>query len=502
MTEMLSAADAGWLHMDRPTNLMVINCVLLFDQPVDWERLKRVIEERLVERFPKFRQRVIDSRLPLRPARWEDDPEFRLEHHLHHVALPAPRDTATLQQLVGELMAVPLDRHRPLWQAIMVDGFGTETALIVRMHHCIADGISLARVMLSLTDSTPDAGTPGVADDPAQPPATGPLGRITLPGGGLLTGVARGSSAVARELVHAARSLGYAVSLAGAAQRNASATAKLLLTPADAATPIKGRPGVSRRVAWTGASSLVEVKRVADDNQTTVNDVLMAAVSGALRGYLQSRGGPAREIQAVVPFNLRPLDEPVPRELGNRFGLVLVPLPVGVSGASRRLMEIHKRMREMKVSGEGAAAYALISGLGRGPEAVERRVVGWWTGKGTLVMTNVPGPTETVYLAGAPVGTVMIWAPTSGDLALSVSIFSYRGQVTVGVMSDATLVPDPDKIAAETERQLEQLEKHSAPQRRIRSRSNGATKRRSGSGRAQSTAPARPLGADGERPRR
>ena len=499
MTEVLAAADAGWLHMDRPTNLMVINCVLLFDQSLDWERLERVIAERLVERYPKFRQRVIDSRLPLFPARWEDDPEFGLEHHLHHVALPAPGDTATLQQLIGELMAVPLDRNRPLWQAIMVDGFGTGTALIVRMHHCIADGISLARVMLSLTDSAPDAGTVGVADDPAQRSASGPLGRVTLPGGGLLTGVARGSSVLARELVHAARSPGYAVSLAGAAQRNASATAKFLLTPADAATPIKGRPGVSRRVAWTGALSLAEVKRVAHDNQTTVNDVLMAAVSGALRSYLQSRGGPAPEIQAVVPFNLRPLDEPVPRELGNRFGLVLVPLPVGVSSASRRLTEMHKRMREMKVSGEGAMAYALISGLGRGPEAVERRFVGWWTGKGTLVLTNVPGPTETIYLAGAPVSTVLIWAPTSGDLALSVSIFSYRGHVTVGVMSDATLVPDPDKIAAETEHQLEQLEKRSAPQRRSRSQSTGTAKRRSRSGAPSQPARVRAPGADGER---
>jgi diacylglycerol O-acyltransferase len=164
MSGRLSSADAAWLHMDRPTNLMVINSVLLFDEPVDWERLRLITAERLVDRYPKFHQRVIDSRVPLLPPSWEDDPDFALEHHMHHRALPEPGDQAALQELVGDLMMMPLDRNRPLWQIYMVDGFGDGAALISRMHHCIADGIALARVMLSLTDSQPDAGV-----EPAAP---------------------------------------------------------------------------------------------------------------------------------------------------------------------------------------------------------------------------------------------------------------------------------------------------------------------------------------------
>jgi hypothetical protein len=144
--------------MDRPTNLMVINSVLLFEEPVDWERLRQITQQRLVDRYPKFHQRVVESRLPLRPQSWEDDPDFSLEHHMHHRALPAPGDRAALQQLVSDLMTMRLDRNRPLWNLYMVDGLGNGAALISRMHHCIADGIALARVMLSLADSEPDAG--------------------------------------------------------------------------------------------------------------------------------------------------------------------------------------------------------------------------------------------------------------------------------------------------------------------------------------------------------
>lgn len=231
--------------------------------------------------------------------------------------------------------------------------------------------------------------------------------------------------------------------------------------------------------------SLEEADRIARAHHATINDVLIAALGGSLRSYLQSRGRPVQQIQAVVPFNLRPLDEPVPRELGNRFGLVLVPLPVGLSGSARGLTEVHERMREIKTSGEGAVAYAAMSLVGTTPEPLERRLVQWWTGKGSLVMTNVPGPKETVYLAGAPVRTVLFWAPASGQIAMSVSIFSYGGQVTVGVMADATLIPDPGEIATGVQRQVEELGELAAPARPRRSRRQSAPAGRAQSGRAR-----------------
>jgi diacylglycerol O-acyltransferase / wax synthase len=465
VSDRLSSADAAWLHMDRPTNLMVINSVLLFDQPVDWNRVIDITQTRLIERYPRFRQRVVESRLPLRPPKWEDDPDFALEQHMHHLALPAPGDAAALQKLVGDLMTMPLDRNRPLWHEYMVDGLGDGAALIVRMHHCIADGIALARVMLSLTDSESDAGVKHTTLQESLPDGRLLLGGMPIPGTRRLGRMLHVSSSLRRQAVRVVVSPSYAASVAGAVGRDAVTGIRLLLTPADAATALKGDPGISRRVAWSRPLSLTRVKRIAHRHGATVNDVLLAATSGALRRYLQGRGSAVHEIQAMVPFNLRPLEEPVPRQLGNRFGLVFLPLPVGVSGSYRRLVEVHNRMQEIKHSRDGAVSYELLSLTGLAPEPIERKVVDLFSGKGTAVMTDVPGPVEPVYLAGTPIRTVLIWAPTSGHIGMSVSIFSYRGEVTVGLMVDATLVPDPGVIVKQLEREVRELDRIPASKR-------------------------------------
>ena len=459
MSTRFSSADAAWLHMDRPTNLMVINSVLLFDGPVDWDRVKQITQRRMVDRYPRFRQRVVESRLPLRPPKWVDDPDFAIEHHMHHLALPQPGDLATLQALVSDLMTMPLDRSRPLWHTYMIDGFGEGAAMISRMHHCIADGIALGRVMLSLTDSEPDAGIGPPVDDRARSAPAGPLGGAAESVIELLSGIGRAGSAVVRQGAHIATSPSHAANLAGAIGRDAGTLLRMTMTPADAASAIKGDPGISRRVAWGKALSLPQIKHIAHAHDATVNDVLLAAMSGALRHYLQGRGSPVAEIQAMVPYNLRPLDQPVPRSLGNKFGIVFLPLPVGTSGSYRRLVEVHRRMQEIKQGREGAVSYGLLSATGYTPEPVQRRIVDMFSAKGTAVMTNVPGPREPVYLAGTPVDKVFVWAPTSGHIGMSVSIFSYRGEVTVGLMVDAVLVPDPDQIVTQLELELEALGK-------------------------------------------
>jgi WS/DGAT/MGAT family acyltransferase len=468
MSTRFSSADAAWLHMDRPSNLMVINSVLLFDQPVDWDRVKEITQHRMVDVYPRFTQRVVESRLPLRTPKWEDDPDYSLEHHMHHLALPAPGDAATLQELVGDLMTMPLDRNRPLWHMYMIDGYGEGAAIISRMHHCIADGVALARVMMSLTDSEPEAGVgpPDTAGAGSRDSLVTSLRGVVLDVGRIGVGVVRQGARVATSPSHAGR-------LAGAIGRDGATVLRLLLTPADAATAIKGDPGISRRVAWSHPIKLTRVKRIAHKHDATVNDVLLAAVSGALRHYLQERGGPVAEIQAMVPFNLRPLDEPVPRKLGNKFGLVFLPLPVGTSGSYRRLVEVHRRMEEIKHGRDGAVSYGLLSVTGMTPEPVERRIIDVFTAKSTAVMTNVPGPPEPVYVAGTPVRTVLFWAPTSGHMGMSVSIFSYRGEVTIGLMVDAALVPDPDHIVTQLEREISALEKIPA-----RSEHSGSSQRR------------------------
>ena len=154
-TSQLPSADAAWLHMDSRLNPMVVNAVIWFDEPIDLARAREIVQGRLVDAFPRFRQRVAE---PLgRPPRFEDHPEFDVDQHLHRLALPAPGDRAALEEIVSDLITPPLDPTRPLWHVYLIEGFGDGCALLFRIHHCIADGIALARVMLSLTDEEPDA---------------------------------------------------------------------------------------------------------------------------------------------------------------------------------------------------------------------------------------------------------------------------------------------------------------------------------------------------------
>jgi diacylglycerol O-acyltransferase len=426
----LPSADVAFLRMDRPTNLMVINFVMLFDERMEVQRLRAVIDARLVQRYPRFRQRIIEG-ANARPH-LSDDPQFELDRHLHRNSLLEPDEDSTLQALLSDLIATPLDRGKPLWEMHLLDRPNGSSVLLVRIHHCIVDGICLAQVMLSLTDATPDA------------PADAALWQDSL--------IAARSSHV-RAYRRNERIRGTA---AGAAA-GARALAKLLFIPPDNRTALRGRLGVPKRVGWTGRLDLAQVKATARAQKASVNDVLLAAVSGALHRYLRDRGERPRAVRTLVPFNLRPLGEPIPRELGNRFGLVFLTLPVDLADPSARLQELSRRMVAIKSSREGPISYAILKAIGLTPRRVERRIVDIFTAKASAMTTNVPGPREIVYMAGTRLSGVLVWAPVSGSVGMTVSIFSYYDSVTIGLLVDAGLIGDPQSIARYAELELAEL---------------------------------------------
>jgi WS/DGAT/MGAT family acyltransferase len=442
----MSNADAAWFHMDRPTNLMVVTAVLWLEQPIDRDRMRALLRKRLVERFPHFRQRVVEPRMGLGMPFWEDDPAFDLDRHLHELRLPAPGGRRELQALAGELMATPLDRSRPLWETYMIDGYGDGTALISRMHHRIADGIALTRVLISLTDGHPDAGVADAAEHDDH-------GLLEL----LATPAAVGTHLAAAGLHEALQLVSHPRHELASLTADGNAVAKLVLTRADESTVFTGELGVDRKVSWSDSFPLDSIKAVGLSTGTTVNDVVIAALTGALHRYLVQHDSLVGEIRAMVPFNLRPLDEPLPRELGNRFGLVYLSLPVGIEDSQERLSAVHRRMDEIKHSPEGAISYGILSAIGLTPPQVEQRLLDVFSSKTTAVMTNVPGARAPVSIAGATVSGVIGWVPTGGTGGMGVSIFSYAGGVTVGFQVDAGLVPDPETIVDHFEHEMATL---------------------------------------------
>ncbi|MFL5347711.1 MAG: WS/DGAT/MGAT family O-acyltransferase [Hyalangium sp.] len=450
--ERLASVDAAWLRMEEPTNLMMITAVLWFDEPPDWERLKAVLRERLVERFPRFRQRLVEPGGLLAAPYWEEDPAFELEAHLGHAVVPPPGDRDALEALVSQWMSTPLERSRPLWQFHLVDGFGQGGALLVRIHHTLADGMALARVLLSLMDeSAEEHFTP---EPPLQEGPSTPGWMKWVRGARAVASGTRAAWKRGAELISEPIQVG---DLVRGGARGAAALSRLALMPSDPPTVFRGPLGTVKRAAWSDPIPLEEVKALGRAMESTINDVLLAALTGALRRYQEERGGPVEDLRAFIPVNLRPLDAPIPRELGNRFGLVFLDLPVKEVEPRRRLRELKQRMDALKRSPEAALTFGMLGMVGLAPAAVERAAVEVLAAKGTLIMTNVPGPRHPVFLAGTKLAGLMFWVPQSGKVGLGVSIFSYAGQVTMGVSVDAGLVPDPHRLVIDFKDELRAL---------------------------------------------
>jgi WS/DGAT/MGAT family acyltransferase len=418
--------------MDRPNNLMVIVSLVFLESVPDWERVVEVLRERVVARYPVFRQRAADPLLPLLPPRWVDDAGFSLARHLHRVTLPSPGDDAALQVYVNSQLHRPLDRSHPLWEVHLVSGYGSGAVLVFRAHHALADGIALTRVLLSMTDPEP-----GSASD------TEPL--MTAPGGtsGPATR-APGLVDAAVKAVQVLRTSGLAETLA-LASRTGAVVADVLLTQTPPSA-LSGTPGPRKRVVWTQPMPLAELKAVGRLAGATLNDVLMSAVAGALEHYQRLHGREPVDLVTMVPVNVRPLDEPLPSELGNRFALVFFGFPSATSAPLARLAETKRRMDWLKQSPEAALTLGIINVLGLTTTGLERRLVDFFANKAIGVTTNVAGPTRQRFLAGVRMTGALGWVPGSGNHTVGACIFTYAGTVRVGFMVDAATVPDPEAL--------------------------------------------------------
>jgi diacylglycerol O-acyltransferase len=436
--EPMSRVDTAWLRMERPTNPMMITGVLMFAEPMSLARLRGVIEKRFLA-YARFRQKPVETAAG---ASWQEDAHFDLDWHVQLAALPGRGDKKALERFVSQLASSPLDKSRPLWQFHLVERYDGGSALVARIHHSYADGIALVQVLLSLTDTRrmPDKGSELAKawlkrDGAEVARRVGAVERYARLGGKVLEKgmemyrdptlaamLAKEGGEIARELLHA------------------------LALPDDPPSMLRGRLGVSKRVAWAPPLGLEEVKAVGRACDCTVNDVLMAAAAGALRDYMIERGDDVEgmTLRATVPVNLRPLEHA--RKLGNHFGLVFLDLPVGEANPIARLEHIAGCMQQLKGSRQAMVAYGLLAALGMAPTALQGVALELFSRKASAVATNVPGPQQPLYLAGCALREMMFWVPQTGSIGVGISILSYNGQVHFGLIADAKLIPDPDAV--------------------------------------------------------
>lgn len=470
MDRWASGIDTAWLQLEQPTNRMVVHGVLFCDGPVDVETVRERVAQRWVPSYPGLRQRPTWPAGGLGPVRWVDhDPD--LTRHIDTVALEAPGDDAALARHVGTLMSRPLPTDRPWWAMHVLTGWQGEgrdaersrehadraagaggTAVIVSIHHGLADGVALNHLFHALADEAPgvDEGTPVAYAAPPKP----------------RRGV-RDVRLVRREVPQRLRRLGHIVtgwSRPGGAEELAAtgtaigrSAALIARPPADAETALQGELGTAKSARWTRAVDLAAVKRAGREHGASVNDVLCAAIAGALREYLGQGAGDVPRLRAVMPTNLRRLDRPVSHWLGNEFGLVLPAIPTDEPDPARRIERVHRTMAQIKRTNQALATFIGIAAAGHGRAAWTQALVARYAEAATLIITNVPGPVRELAIAGTRVRDLLFWVPCSGRLALGVSILSYAGRVRLGVAADTGVLGGEegvDRFVSALDRQL------------------------------------------------
>ncbi len=417
----VAGPDGLWLQ-DSPANLMLIQTLLTVDH-IDLESFRQLWVERVMEadggrRYPRFTQRVVTVG---RKAYWQEAADFDLANHVFVPTGAADLGTEEkLQEYIGRKASEPLPEDRPRWQVQLIPEFGDgRSAVLIRIHHCMGDGIGLIPIVFSLLDSESGGMVmPAVLDKKGKPPNKALLG---------LRALAAGPFLLAQKFLWVAdRSPLHGPELAG-----------------------------TKRVAWTGPIDLGLIKVAKNRLGATVNDVLVACVVGGLRRYVEGRGEELRQLRVSMPVNMRSRHEKL--RMDNKFAAVLLALPVA-AGWRQQIAGTRRSMNRLKRSIE--PVFTFVTGnlmLKTLPRSMSRRVIDFLANKCSCVLTNVPGPQEPAYVAGRRLRSMLFWVPQRARIGIGISIFTLAGTVRIGVIADTALVPDPEPVVEAFEEEIRRL---------------------------------------------
>ncbi|MCF6300283.1 MAG: wax ester/triacylglycerol synthase family O-acyltransferase [Proteobacteria bacterium] len=453
--EPMRKVDTAWLRMESPHNLMMITGLMFLDKLPDIATFIQILEKKFLK-YRRFKQLALQN---ASGSFWQDDENFDMAAHVRRVALPGRADYAELQDYVSNLASTPLDMNKPLWSFHLVENYKDGPVVVSRIHHCYADGIALIQVLLSMTSTEREKSLDVTEEDEKKEehqklgllkqainPAkkqfnqslklmaqVAELGKQLLEHPEMLEKGAGEASAIFEELVHA------------------------LTLSDDPQSVFKSKLCTRKRVAWSQSLPLDEIKSISKATGTTINDVLIANLAGALREYMLSVGDDPTDkvIRATVPVNLRPLTHA--KELGNHFGLVFLSLPIFEPNPLKRLEYIHNEMKQLKSSKQAVVSMGLLSLVGLTPLAVQNALLEQFSKKATAVLTNVPGPQVPLYIAGSKLEKIMFWVPQNGTIGMGLSILSYNGSVEFGLIVDKNLIPQPHKVIMHFPEQFAQL---------------------------------------------
>jgi diacylglycerol O-acyltransferase len=456
VADRLSGLDSSFLHLEGESNQMHVASTTLFEgPPPPYVEFRDHIASRL-HLVPRFRQKLAFVPFEMGRPVWIDDPHLNLDYHVRHTSLPPPGDEDQLRKLASRFFAQHLDRSKPLWELWLVEGLqGGGFAVVGKSHHCLVDGISGVDITTVLFDveKEPDPST--------RPPPPEPWVPEPEPSRAELLAEALIERAIdPREIARAPRRLLRRPRriLSELADGLAAAGSFAWAGISAPATPFNVDIGPHRRFAWVNAD-LVDLKRVKNELGGTVNDVILAAVTGALRRYLRARGHPTAglEMRAMVPVSVRAADQE--GALGNQLTTMMAPLPVWCEDPVRRLKILAQTMGDLKESKQAMGATLLTQLADFAPPTLTGQAARLQERQRffNLVVTNVPGPQFPLYLMGRKMERIYPMVPLAKRQAVCVGIMSYDGQVNFGLIGDYDEMSDLDGLAADLDASMREL---------------------------------------------
>jgi len=438
--ERMGSLDAVFIAVEDAVNHMHIGSVGIFEGPAPSYEAVRALVATKLQLVPRYRQRVREAPASIGRPLWIDDANFDLDYHLRHTAVPTG-DRLALEELVGRVMAQPLDRHRSLWEMWVVEGLEDDQwAVVSKVHHCMVDGISGSDLLGVVMD--PRSDPPILAPDAwtaAREPSRIDLARYTA------DMAVESAWAVARDgvgaLVHPSRAWDRV-------REFAVGVGRMLVPVRRGGSSLTGPIGPHRRWARTRAS-LNDIKTIRGAFGGTVNDVVLAAVTRGFRELLLTRGETldARTITTLIPVSTRTPD--ARGTLDNRVSAVYARLPVGIDDPVETLTTIRAHMNDLKVSHEIEASAAVLSVGGLAPPMVAAafaRAVIHAQEIVQTVTTNVPGPQQPLYLCGRRMLEAYPYVPIAGHIRVGVAIWSYCGDLYFGITGDRDGARDLDRL--------------------------------------------------------
>jgi WS/DGAT/MGAT family acyltransferase len=453
----LTAVDASFLHQEGPNSHMHVGGLTLLEGPPP--TLEEFLEQirRRLHLVPRYRHKLASTHTALDNGRpvWIDDPNFNLEYHVRHTALPVPGDRKQLDNLTARIFSQQLDRSKPLWEMWLIEGLQEDRfALISKTHHSLIDGIAgidLATVLFDLSPEPPPVRHSGRPWKPHSEPST-----LELLGSGAL-GALRAGVAVAAGAVDALAHPDRALAGAREAVEGVGEIVWAALNPAPP-TPLNVEIGPHRRFIGV-ASQLEDFKLVKNAFECTVNDVVLAAVAGALRTFMISRGVRTEglELRALVPVSVRAEDEH--HQMGNRIVVMRGPLPVYMSDPVQRLLFVKREMDGLKESKQALGAEVISNVQNFAPPTILAQAsrLNFSTRLFNLIVTNVPGPQFPLYVLGRKMLEAYPVAFLPQNHALAIAIMSYNGQMNFGLLGDLDAMEDIELLAQSIAEELAEL---------------------------------------------